>query len=62
MLNIMLSTEGKVVKRRGKKKEGQTEEKAREDSNLWLHATYILVVNTIPPCPAKGTNNYIVCL
>lgn len=57
----MLSTEGKVVKRRGKKKkEGQTEEKAREDSNLWLHATYILVVNTTPP--PKGTNNYIVFL
>lgn len=41
----MLSIEGKVVKRRGKKK-GRTEEKAREDSNLWLHETYILVVNT----------------
>lgn len=59
MLNITLSIEGKVVKRREKKKKGQTEEKAREDSNLWLHATYILVANTTPQ---KGTNNYIVCL
>lgn len=58
MLNIMLSIKGKV-KRREKKKKGQTEEKAREDSNLWLHVTYILVANTTPQ---KGTNNYIVCL
>lgn len=57
MLNIMLSIKGKVKRR--EKKKGQTEEKAREDSNLWLHVTYILVANTTPQ---KGTNNYIVCL
>ena len=59
MLNIMLSIKGKVKRREKKKKKGQTEEKAREDSNLWLHVTYILVANTTPQ---KGTNNYIVCL
>ena len=55
----MLSIKGKVKRREKKKKKGQTEEKAREDSNLWLHVTYILVANTTPQ---KGTNNYIVCL